>query len=303
DHEKLQILTGQRQSGGTLLTRREWTVFTFLQQERSVSTILYLMALQELAKTPFRVVDEINQGMDPRNERLIHSQLVEGTSTQFVLDLSGSTTLYVGNLSFYTTEEQIYELFSKCGEIKRIIMGLDRNQKTPCGFCFGFYDIHFCIDSGKNCHLFLGVLYYHRSDALDCMKYINSTKLDERIIRTDLDPGFREGRQYGRGRSGGQVRDEYRQEQKLEKERERQQKENYEAIKEIPKGAEDVIVVWVYMFLETGCLSLVGVNLLFLTAGKLKRGRDDDEEEEGDTSQKRARENNEDMSDEDENQD
>ncbi|RUP46832.1 hypothetical protein BC936DRAFT_146474, partial [Jimgerdemannia flammicorona] len=91
--------------------------------------------------------------------------------------------------------------------------------------------------------------------------------------------------------------------QKLEKERERQQKENYEAIKEIPKGAEDVIVVWVYMFLETGCLSLVGVNLLFLTAGKLKRGRDDDEEEEGDTSQKRARENNEDMSDEDENQD
>ncbi|CAG8741845.1 12749_t:CDS:2 [Dentiscutata erythropus] len=48
-------------------------------------------------------------------------------------------------------------------------------------------------------------------NALDCMKYINSTKLDERIIRTDLDPGYRDGRQYGRGRSGGQVRDEYRQ--------------------------------------------------------------------------------------------
>ena len=43
------------------------------------------------------------------------------------------------------------------------------------------------------------------------MKYINSTKLDERIIRTDLDPGYRDGRQFGRGRSGGQVRDEYRQ--------------------------------------------------------------------------------------------
>ncbi|ORX96250.1 P-loop containing nucleoside triphosphate hydrolase protein [Basidiobolus meristosporus CBS 931.73] len=61
DHEKLQVLTGQRQSGG----------------ERSVSTILYLMALQELAKAPFRVVDEINQGMDPRNERMVHSQLVQ----------------------------------------------------------------------------------------------------------------------------------------------------------------------------------------------------------------------------------
>lgn len=29
------------------------------------------------------------------------------------------------------------------------------------------------------------------------MKYIGGTKLDERIIRTDLDPGFQEGRQYG----------------------------------------------------------------------------------------------------------
>jgi nuclear cap-binding protein subunit 2 len=28
--------------------------------------------------------------------------------------LETTSTLYVGNLSFYTTEEQIYELFSKC---------------------------------------------------------------------------------------------------------------------------------------------------------------------------------------------
>ncbi|KAF2747230.1 nuclear cap-binding protein subunit 2 [Sporormia fimetaria CBS 119925] len=104
--------------------------------------------------------------------------------------LKDATTLYVGNLSFYTTEEQIHELFSKCGEIKRLVMGLDRFQKTPCGFCF--------------------VEYYNHQDALDCMKYIGGTKLDERIIRTDLDEGFAEGRQYGRGKSGGQVRDEYR---------------------------------------------------------------------------------------------
>ena len=91
-------------------------------------------------------------------------------------------------------------------------MGLDRFHKTPCGFCF--------------------VEYYNHQDALDCMKYIGGTKLDERIIRTDLDPGFQEGRQYGcvdlrrlwllgvvmtdihsrRGKSGGQVRDEYRDE-------------------------------------------------------------------------------------------
>ncbi|ORZ06802.1 P-loop containing nucleoside triphosphate hydrolase protein [Lobosporangium transversale] len=74
DAEKLQKLTGQRQSGG----------------ERSVSTIMYLMALQSLSKVSFRVVDEINQGMDPRNERLVHSQLVEkacasGTAQYFLI--------------------------------------------------------------------------------------------------------------------------------------------------------------------------------------------------------------------------
>lgn len=42
------------------------------------------------------------------------------------------------------------------------------------------------------------------------MRYINQTRLDDRIIRTDWDAGFIDGRQFGRGRSGGQVRDEYR---------------------------------------------------------------------------------------------
>jgi nuclear cap-binding protein subunit 2 len=43
------------------------------------------------------------------------------------------------------------------------------------------------------------------------MRYISGTKLDERIIRCDLDLGYKDGRQFGRGRSGGQVRDEHRQ--------------------------------------------------------------------------------------------
>ncbi|KAA8909906.1 hypothetical protein TRICI_004343 [Trichomonascus ciferrii] len=101
-----------------------------------------------------------------------------------------TTTLYVGNLSFFTTEEQIHDLFTMAGRIKHIIMGLDRFNKTPCGFCF--------------------VEYYTHQEALDCVKYLNQTKLDDRIIRVDLDPGFKEGRQYGRGISGGQVRDEFR---------------------------------------------------------------------------------------------
>lgn len=34
------------------------------------------MSLQTLTRSPFRVVDEINQGMDPRNERLVHARMV-----------------------------------------------------------------------------------------------------------------------------------------------------------------------------------------------------------------------------------
>jgi Fe-S cluster assembly ATPase SufC len=59
--EPLSILNANRQSGG----------------ERAVSTIFYLMALQDLAQSPFRVVDEINQGMDPRNERMVHERMVD----------------------------------------------------------------------------------------------------------------------------------------------------------------------------------------------------------------------------------
>uniref|UniRef100_A0A9J8ALU7 Nuclear cap-binding protein subunit 2 n=1 Tax=Cyprinus carpio carpio TaxID=630221 RepID=A0A9J8ALU7_CYPCA len=105
--------------------------------------------------------------------------------------LKQSCTLYVGNLSFYTTEEQVHELFSKSGDVKRIIIGLDKVKKTACGFCF--------------------VEYYTRADAENAMRFINGTRLDDRIIRTDWDAGFKEGRQFGRGKSGGQVRDEYRQ--------------------------------------------------------------------------------------------
>lgn len=49
------------------------------------------------------------------------------------------------------------------------------------------------------------IRYYSREDAEDAMRYVNGTKLDDRIIRTDWDAGFVEGRQYGRGRTGGQV--------------------------------------------------------------------------------------------------
>ncbi|KAG0490884.1 hypothetical protein HPP92_007747 [Vanilla planifolia] len=121
---------------------------------------------------------------DPNKLSAYRDRRFPGTQEEYEHALQTSITVYVGNLSFYTTEEQVYELFSRAGEIKKIIMGLDKNTKTPCGFCF--------------------VLYYSRDDAEDAVKYISGTILDDRPIRVDFDWGFEEGRQWGRGRSGGQ---------------------------------------------------------------------------------------------------
>ncbi|PWN40134.1 putative nuclear cap binding protein subunit 2 [Ceraceosorus guamensis] len=191
------------------------------------------------------VVDSLDAPSSYRDSRNTSSRAAT------YMALSKTATLYVGNLSFYTTEEQMHELFGRVcnassgGGIRRIIMGLDRINKTPCGFAF--------------------VEYYTHAEALACMRQISGTKLDERVIRCDLDPGYTDGRQYGRGRSGGQVRDEYRQEydagrggwghlrlkeeeDRIAKEEERR-KEHDEVYKEqeeqaggrvIPAGAEEV---------------------------------------------------------------
>ena len=108
----------------------------------------------------------------------------------------------------------------------RVLAGLSAPQhdtyefyRTPCGFCF--------------------VEYYTHAEALASMRYVSGTKLDERIIRCDLDLGYKEGRQFGRGKSGGQVRDEHRQDydpgrggwgaqaQRMEIERRREVEERY----------------------------------------------------------------------------
>jgi chromosome segregation ATPase len=50
-----------------------------MNQERALTTVTYLLALAELARAPFALVDEINQGMDQRAERNMHKMLVETT--------------------------------------------------------------------------------------------------------------------------------------------------------------------------------------------------------------------------------
>jgi chromosome segregation ATPase len=72
DDEQLIPLSSTRQSGG----------------ERSVATMIYMLALQTKTSVPFRVVDEINQGMDKDNERKVFELLVrtaDESSSQYFL--------------------------------------------------------------------------------------------------------------------------------------------------------------------------------------------------------------------------
>ena len=104
--------------------------------------------------------------------------------------LERSTTIYVGNLNFQTTEETIYSTFIDCGPIKRIIMGVNKITHEPCGFCF--------------------VEFFDRESTLNAVIAKGGIIIDGNVIRPDIDRGFEEGRQYGRGKSGGQIRDEAR---------------------------------------------------------------------------------------------
>lgn len=125
--------------------------------------------------------------LDKPSQYLIRKAIRRGNFDNITKSLN-LKTVYVGNLTHFTTEEQIHELFSKCGTIDRIIMGLDRNKLTPCGFCF--------------------VIYKQEEGSLNAMKFLKGTYLDGQSLEIDLDPGFREGRQFGRGVYGGQASQE-----------------------------------------------------------------------------------------------
>ncbi|KAG8345221.1 putative RNA recognition motif (a k a RRM RBD or RNP domain) [Trypanosoma vivax] len=125
-------------------------------------------------------------------QELLRSLLSE---KEFVLrrqqQLNKSTTVYVGNLSFYTTEEQIWVHFSSCGHIRDLVMGLSEATRTPCGFCF--------------------VVFEQQSAAMSAVSDLHETLLDDRIITVSWDVGCDHSRRWGRGAYGGQVVDGVRQ--------------------------------------------------------------------------------------------
>jgi nuclear cap-binding protein subunit 2 len=111
---------------------------------------------------------------------------------EYLKAIEQTCTIYVGKYPFRGSnaarEAQIYTVFSQCGLIKRIIMGVNRRNLLPAGFCF--------------------VEYFDRAAALAALAWLNGTLISGGKIQVDLDRGFQEGRQYGRGESGFQIGDE-----------------------------------------------------------------------------------------------
>ncbi len=60
--------------------------------------------------------------------------------------------LYVGNLSYNVTEEQLRELFSQAGTIKEIALIMDRDTNRPKGF--GFVEMTTQVEAQKAIEMF-----------------------------------------------------------------------------------------------------------------------------------------------------
>lgn len=101
-----------------------------------------------------------------------------------------SRTVYVGNLSFTTTDFQLYSLFSPFGSIERVVMGLNRIKKTPCGFGF--------------------IIFKTREAAIAAVQCGSSMHVNGRVLQVQLDKGYHPGRKWGRGEDGNQVIDTIR---------------------------------------------------------------------------------------------
>ena len=103
-----------------------------------------------------------------------------------------SATVYVGNLGFYTTEQQVWLHFGTAGAVRDVVVGINTLNRQPCGFCFVEYEDH--------------------ASALAAIADLHLTRLDDRVVRVTCDVGGVRGsaRFWGRGFSGGPQRAHHR---------------------------------------------------------------------------------------------
>lgn len=103
------------------------------------------------------------------------------------------TNIFVGNLSYQTTQEELYAAFSNYGTVERVNIVTDRDTGQPRGFAF--------------------VEMTNRSEAEAAMARLNGMELNGRAISVNEarpkptgGSGFGGGRSSGRGGGGGRRR-------------------------------------------------------------------------------------------------
>jgi RNA recognition motif-containing protein len=96
--------------------------------------------------------------------------------------------LYVGNLAYSTTQDQVRELFAQAGEVAEVTLITDRDTGRPKGFGF----VEMATEEG----------------AQEAIRRFNGTSLDNRSL-TVSEARPREDRSSGGGYGGGGRRDSY----------------------------------------------------------------------------------------------
>lgn len=89
------------------------------------------------------------------------------------------TKVFVGNLSFDTTREQLEELFKQAGEVTEVAMPTDRMSGRPRGFAF----VSFATDEG----------------AAAAIQKLDGQELDGRNLRVNEASAERPQRSFGGG--------------------------------------------------------------------------------------------------------
>ena len=98
------------------------------------------------------------------------------------------TNIFVGNLNFQTTQDELYAAFSQYGAVERVNIVTDRDTGQPRGFAF--------VEMSNN------------SEADRAIAELNGRELDGRALnvneaRPKADRGFGGGGGGGRGGRGG----------------------------------------------------------------------------------------------------
>lgn len=123
---------------------------------------------------------------DKIEKRLYIERTFKGTEDEYIKALEESSTLYITNIPFYIKEERLWHMFGICGEVRRIIMGINKNKKTAAEFAF--------------------VEFYNKEDALKAVDLYRGFPLAGRTLAIDKDIGYSEGREVGRGVFGGKLK-------------------------------------------------------------------------------------------------